>query len=147
MKPEEFILWLKGYLDGLENNLPQGKGLEVITLSPGLLTIKQKLSQVGNKIIDFNSPPPTKNPYIGPSKNPYEIYCSEPDKVPYSSICSCNTSNGGSGICGCIMGNTMVHNPKKFDRTTNSSNTSYTPGINSTTVTYDFAKEKTILKG
>ena len=99
MRPEEFIQWLEGYLDGLENNLPQGKGLEVTTLSPGLVTIKQKLSQVGKKIIDFNPlSPPTKNPYIGPSKNPYEIYC-----------------NGTGG--------------------------------NSTTVTYDFAKEKTILKG
>ena len=97
MRPEEFIQWLEGYLDGLENNLPQGKGLEVTTLSPGLVTIKQKLSQVGKKTIDFNPPPPTKNPYIGPSKNPYEIYC-----------------NGTGG---------------------------------STTVTYDFAKEKTILKG
>ncbi len=98
MRPEEFILWLKGYLDGLENNLPQGKGLEVTTLSPGLLTIKAKLSHVSTKIIDFNPLPPIKNPYIGPSKNPYEIYCGT-----------------GTG--------------------------------NSTTVTYDFAKGKTILKG
>jgi hypothetical protein len=98
MRPEEFIIWLNGYLDGLENNLPQGKGLEITTLSPGLLTIKAKLSHVSTKIINFNPPPPTKNPYIGPSKNPYEIYC-----------------NGTGG--------------------------------NSTTVTYDFAKEKTVLKG
>ena len=99
MRPEEFIQWLEGYLDGLENNLPQGKGLEVTTLSPGLVTIKQKLSQVGKKIIDFNPPPPTKNPYIGPSKNPYEIHC---------------------------------------DGTT---------GGNSTTVTYDFVREKNLIKG
>ena len=99
MKPEEFILWLKGYLDGLENNLPQSKGLEATTLSPGLLTIKTKLSHVSTKTIDFN-PPPYQNPYKGPfpPKNPYEIYC-----------------NGTGG--------------------------------NSTTVTYDFASEKNLIKG
>lgn len=98
MNESQFIQWLKGYLDGLENSIPQSKGSESITLSPGLLTIKTKLSQVSSKIIDFNTPP-TENPYKGPwpSKN-YEIYC-----------------NGTGG--------------------------------NSTSVTYDFAKEKTILKG
>ena len=69
MTAEEFILWLRGYLDGLENNLPQGKGLEVTTLSPGILTIKIKLSQIGEKHIDFNSYQPTKNPYIGTGAN------------------------------------------------------------------------------
>ena len=99
MRPEEFIQWLEGYLDGLENNLPQGKGLEVTTLSPGLLTIKTKLSHVSTKTIDFNPPKPFKNPYIGPSKNPYEIYC--------------DGTAGGS----------------------------------STTVTYDFVREKNLIKG
>ena len=100
MKPEEFILWLKGYLDGLENNLPQSKGLEATTLSPGLLTIKTKLSHVSTKTIDFN-PPPYQNPYKGPCppKNPYEIYC--------------DGTTGGS----------------------------------STTVTYDFVREKNLIKG
>lgn len=69
MRPEEFIQWLEGYLDGLENNLPQSTGLELTTLSPGLLTIKMKLYQIGKKHIDFNSYQPTKNPYIGTGAN------------------------------------------------------------------------------
>jgi hypothetical protein len=48
----------------------------------------------------------------------------EPDEVPYHSICSCNPQNGGSGICGCIMGNKMVRNPKKYQTTLGTANTS-----------------------
>ena len=91
MRPEEFIQWLEGCLDGLSFQSTNSDSTLVAL-------IQTKLSQVGKKTIDFNPPLPTKNPYIGPSKNPYEIYC-----------------NGTGG--------------------------------NSTTVTYDFAKEKTILKG
>ena len=48
----------------------------------------------------------------------------EPDEVPYHSICSCNPKNGGSGMCGCIMGNKMVRNPKKYQTTLGTANTS-----------------------
>ena len=48
----------------------------------------------------------------------------EPDEVPYHSICSCNPQNGGSGICGCIMGNKMVRNPKTYQTTLGTANTS-----------------------
>jgi len=48
----------------------------------------------------------------------------EPDEVPYHSICSCNPQNGGSGICGCIMANEMVRNPKKYQTTLGTTNTS-----------------------
>ena len=48
----------------------------------------------------------------------------EPDEVPYASICGCNPKNGGSGICGCIMANKMVPNPKKYQTTLGTANTS-----------------------
>jgi hypothetical protein len=48
----------------------------------------------------------------------------EPDEVPYASICGCNPKNGGSGICGCVMGNKMVPNPKKYQTTLGTANTS-----------------------
>ena len=48
----------------------------------------------------------------------------EPDEVPYYSICSCSPQNGGSGICGCIMANKMVPNPKKYQTTLGTTNTS-----------------------
>jgi hypothetical protein len=98
MKPEEFILWLNGYLDGLENNLPQGKELEVTTLSPGLVTIKQKLSQVGKKIIDFNPPTPTVNPYIYPPKYPYETYCGTGTGTGNSTTVTYDFTNNGKTI-------------------------------------------------
>jgi hypothetical protein len=52
------------------------------------------------------------------------ILTDEPDEVPYHSICSCNPRNGGSGICGCIMANKMVRNPKKYQTTLGTANTS-----------------------
>jgi hypothetical protein len=57
---------------------------------------------------------------------PFDITSSnyEPDEVPYHSICSCNPKNGGSGICGCIMANKMVRNPKKYQTTLGTANTS-----------------------
>jgi hypothetical protein len=51
------------------------------------------------------------------------ILTDEPDEVPYNSICSCNPQNGGSGICGCIMANKMVRNPKKYQTTLGTANT------------------------
>ena len=42
----------------------------------------------------------------------------EPDEVPYASICGCKPSRGGSGVCGCMMGNTMVPNPRKYNKNT-----------------------------
>lgn len=46
MNESQFIQWLKGYLDGLENSLPQIEGAGSITLSSGLLTIKHNLGMV-----------------------------------------------------------------------------------------------------
>ena len=48
--------------------------------------------------------------------NPFPI--GEPDEVPYASICGCKPIRGGSGVCGCMMGNTMVPNPKKYNKNT-----------------------------
>lgn len=46
MNESQFIQWLKGYLDGLENSITQSKGSESIMLFPGLLTVKHKLGTV-----------------------------------------------------------------------------------------------------
>jgi hypothetical protein len=52
------------------------------------------------------------------------ILTDDPDEVPFSSICSCNPKNGGTGICGCLMPNKMVPNPKKYQTTLGTANTS-----------------------
>jgi hypothetical protein len=46
MNESQFIQWLRGYIDGIENSLPQSKGAESISLSPALLTIKHNLGMV-----------------------------------------------------------------------------------------------------
>ena len=78
MTPQEFTIWLKGFLDAItqiENH--------------HIAKIKDTLKNIVE--------PKTITPNVSNEK-----------LVPWSTICSCNPNNGGSGICGCIMGNKLV---------------------------------------
>jgi hypothetical protein len=91
MTPQEFIIWLKGFIEGTSASRDLTNEEEIIL---------NKLKEVGESKIIPN--------------NPYEIKFDIPDEIPYHEICSCNSKNGGIGICGCVMGNKMVPNPKKY---------------------------------
>jgi len=128
MTSQEFIIWLKGFIEGTSASRDLTNEEEIIL---------NKLKEVGEpKTIPNTKDNPwigkdidPINPYKGPWKNPYEIKFDIPDEIPYHEICSCNSKNGGIGICGCVMGNKMVPNPKKYGTGTTSTGTS-------TTITY-----------
>jgi len=106
MNAQEFIIWLKGFLEA------SGKGgLETHQVDK----IRQALNDVHEK--------PTINTIVPDYPR---VSDGLPEMVPYSSICGCNPLNGGSGICGCIMGNKLVpKTPKTNIYTTTSDNTPF----------------------
>jgi hypothetical protein len=83
MNPQEFTIWLKGFLDAI--NRIEDHHIEII---------RDTLKNVGE--------PLTKAPTF-PRSNIYDG-----ELVPYNTICGCNPINGGSGICGCVIGNKLV---------------------------------------
>jgi hypothetical protein len=95
MTSEQFVHWLKGFLEA--DNLI-------------FKTTKDKILSQLDKI---ESPKPFNPDWFKYVEYDHTI----PDKVPYGSICSCNPSKGGSGICGCVMANTLVPNPEKYGYT------------------------------
>ena len=83
MTPQEFTIWLNGFLDAItqiENH--------------HIAKIKDTLKNIVE--------PKTITPNVSNEK-----------LVPWSTICSCNPNNGGSGICGCIMGSKLVPRDSK----------------------------------
>jgi hypothetical protein len=89
MTPQEFTIWLSGYLSS------SGKGgLETHQVDK----IRQALQNVHR-----HDEKPTIDPVV-----PVYPRVDNGEMVPHHTICGCNPANGGSGICGCIMGNKLV---------------------------------------
>jgi len=94
MTPQEFTIWLKGFLDAVT----QIENHHIAKIKDTLKNIEDKKGVLLNpKYPCMPIAPDTSNEKL----------------VPWNTICSCNPNNGGSGICGCIMGSKLVPRDSK----------------------------------
>lgn len=118
MRPQEFIIWLKGFLEA------SGKGgLETHQVDK----IRQAVDNIREPVEDTRGVVQPNPNYPGMTVTP-NVYprVSDGDMVPYHTICGCNTANGGSGLCGCVMPNKLVPKTSKTNLyTTTSDNTPF----------------------
>ena len=107
MTPQEFTIWLRGFLAAIT----QIENHHVAKIKDTLKTVGDKKGVLLNP--EYPCMPVTPNaPNVSNEK-----------LVPYNTICGCNPANGGSGICGCIMGNKLVpRNSKSNIYTTTTDN-------------------------
>lgn len=108
MTPQEFTIWLKGFLAAIT----QIENHHVAKIKDTLKTVEDKKGVLLNP------------EYPGMTATPNAAHVTSNEKlVPYNTICGCNPTNGGSGICGCIMGNKLVpRNSKSNIYTTTTDN-------------------------
>lgn len=102
MTPQEFTIWLRGFLAAIT----QIENHHVAKIKDTLKTVEDK-----------------KGVLLNPEYPCMPITPDNKDMVPYGTICSCNTANGGSGICGCTIANKLVpRNSKSNIYTTTTDN-------------------------